>query len=466
VQMSKIKVTNPYDGSLVAELSTQSEDSCFAALEAAFQSHRRLRSGPPLYERRRVLESALTILEQQSEQLALQATAEGGKPIADSRIEIARGLEGIREAVRSLCGNPAAPVQMGFTQSSANHRSHFRQEPVGPVLGIAAFNHPFNLIIHQVIPAVAAGCPVIIKPSLETPLSCLAIVKALHQAGLEEERCRTALCSNETTARLASDARANFVSFVGSSEVGWKIRSALAPGSACTLEHGGAAPVIIAPDFNFTESAESCASSLARASFYHAGQVCISAQRIFVPKHGLEDFLSEFVTATKKLPCGDPMDPQTVVGPVIRPSELTRMDQWVREAIAEGAQCLFGGHPITDSVYSPTILLNPSPHSKVSQREVFGPVVCIYSYDDLATAIESANSLPYAFHASVYTPNISTSDSLVDALDATCVLINEHPAFRVDWMPFGGRRHSGIGLGGIGQSISDMTLNKLVIQKY
>jgi acyl-CoA reductase-like NAD-dependent aldehyde dehydrogenase len=464
--MSEIKVTNPYDGSRLAELSSHSDGNCFAALEAAFQSHRRLRNGPPLYERRRVLESALSTLEQQSEHLAVQATAEGGKPIADSRIEISRGLEGIREAVRVLSSKTTAPVPMGFTQSSANHRSHFRHEPVGPVLGISAFNHPFNLIIHQVIPAVAAGCPVLIKPSLETPLSCLAIVNALHQAGLEEDRCRTVLCSNETTAKLASDARASFVSFVGSSEVGWKIRAALAPGSTCTLEHGGAAPVIIAPDFNFKDCTESCAAALARASFYHAGQVCISAQRIYVPKRGLENFLSEFVTATQKLDCGDPMDTRTVVGPLIRPTELTRIEQWVREAITEGAHCLFGGHPITDSVYSPTILLNPSPHSKVSQREVFGPVVCVYSYDDLATAIESANSLPYAFHASVYTPNLATADSVVDALDATCVLINEHPAFRVDWMPFGGRRQSGMGMGGIGHSISDMTLNKLVIQKY
>lgn len=463
--MSVIKVTNPYDGTLIAEKSSTSQEAGFAALDAAFRAHEMHRNGPPLHERRRILEATLAILEQKSERLATQATAEGGKPIADSRIEIERGLEGIREAVRILCTAATAPVPMGFTLSSANHRSHFRAVPLGPVLGIAAFNHPFNLIIHQVIPAVTAGCPVIIKPSLDTPLTCLAIVDALHEAGLPQNRCTAVLSSNETTAKLASDARARFVSFVGSSEVGWRLRSGLAPGSTCTLEHGGAAPVIIAPDFNFKECTTSCAQALARASFYHAGQVCISAQRIYVPKPALDLFLAEFIAATQQLGCGDPMDLRTVVGPLIRAAEVERIDQWIGEAIKEGAQCLLGNKKITDSVYSPTILLNPSRKSKVSQREVFGPVVCLYSYEDLNDAIAAANALPFSFHASVYTPNLATADSVVDGLDATCVLINEHPAFRVDWMPFGGRRQSGMGTGGIGHSIADMTINKLIIQK-
>jgi len=258
-----------------------------------------------------------------------------------------------------------------------------------------------------------------------------------------------------------TDERINYLSFIGSSAVGWKLRSKLSPGTRCALEHGGAAPVIVEPDAEI----EAMIDSLLQGGFYHAGQVCVSVQRIFAHE-SLCDRVAELLAAkASKLIVGDPLDKDTQVGPLILPREVDRVEQWVNEAREQGATVVCGGHRISDTCYAPTVLLNPPADANVSALEIFGPVVCIYSYKDRHEAIERANSLPFAFQAAVFTNTLDVALDTVKRLNATAVMVNDHTAFRVDWMPFGGRDSSGIGMGGIPYTMHEMTREKMMVFK-
>ena len=333
------------------------------------------------------------------------------------------------------------------------------REPIGVVAAISAFNHPFNLIAHQVIPAVAVGCPVIVKPALTTPLSCLNLVKCLYEAGLPKEWCQAIVCENSLAEKIVTSPRVAFFTFIGSGEIGWKLRSKLAPGTRCALEHGGAAPVIVDHDADL----EDALPLLAKGGFYHAGQVCVSVQKVFVHESIVDTFSKRLVELAEKLVVGDPTDEKTEVGPLILEREVDRVDQWVKEAQNEGAKILTGGKKIGTTCYAPTVILNPSDKANVSAREIFGPVVNIYSFKDRLEAIERANLTPFSFQAAVITRNVDTALDTAKRLNAATVMINDHTAFRVDWMPFGGRKASGLGVGGILPTMMEMTEEKLLV---
>jgi acyl-CoA reductase-like NAD-dependent aldehyde dehydrogenase len=335
------------------------------------------------------------------------------------------------------------------------------REPGGLVSAISAFNHPVNLIIHQVIPAIAVGCPVVVKPASKTPLSCLSLVELLHQAGLPKEWCQALLCSNEDAKQLVTDRRVNFLTFIGSSRVGWDLRSKLAPGANCALEHGGVAPVVVEADANIEEAVP----LLVKAGFYHAGQVCVSVQRVYSHESLAKSLAEKMAEKAAKLVVGDPADPKTEVGPLISHTECQRVSEWVDEAVQKGAKLLCGGKKISDSCYAPTVLWNPPDDVRISRQEVFGPVVCVYSFRNTEEAVKRANALPFCFQAAVFTRNIDQAFYYVKNLQATAVMVNDHTAFRVDWMPFGGRMESGLGMGGIPRSMEDMTAEKMFVVK-
>ncbi|MDC0381341.1 aldehyde dehydrogenase family protein, partial [Nitrospinae bacterium] len=384
---------------------------------------------------------------------------EGGKPLIDSRIELFRAVQGIREAAQSISKLTGHEIPMNLTSSSMNRMALTTREPIGLVAAISAFNHPFNLIVHQVIPAVAVGCPVIIKPARTTPLSCLNLVNCLYEAGLPKEWCQMVVCESSLAEKLATDSRVAFFSFIGSGEIGWMLRSKLAPGTRCALEHGGAAPVIIDHDADLEEALP----LLAKGGFYHAGQVCVSVQKVFVHESRLDEFQKQLVKLAEKLVVGDPTDEKTEVGPLIQESEVDRVHQWVNEAKIAGAKILTGGKKIGNTCYAPTILLNPADEAKVSTHEIFGPVINIYSFKDRLRAIERANLTPFSFQAAVFTKSIDTALDTSKRINAAAVMINDHTAFRVDWMPFGGRKDSGLGVGGILPTMMEMTEEKLLI---
>ena len=256
-----------------------------------------------------------------------------------------------------------------------------------------------------------------------------------------------------------TDARVAFFTFIGSGAIGWKLRSQLAPGTRCALEHGGVAPVIVDHDADL----EDALPLLAKGGFYHAGQVCVSVQKIFVHESIVDAVTSGLVELAEKLAVGDPLDEKTEVGPLINEKELDRVDQWVQEAISGGAQLLTGGNKIGTTCYAPTVLINASDEAQVSAREIFGPVISIYSFKDRLEAIERANSTPFSFQAAVFTRNVDTALDTAKRINAATVMINDHTAFRVDWMPFGGRKASGLGVGGILPTMMEMTEEKLFV---
>jgi len=327
------------------------------------------------------------------------------------------------------------------------------------VVPVSPFNHPLNLIVHQVAPAVAVGCPVLIKPSDDTPLSARIFVEMIHAAGLPEEWCRFVPCDIPTAERMVTDPRVAFFSFIGSARVGWMLRSKLAPGTRCALEHGGAAPVIV----DDTADLEAILAPLLKGGFYHAGQVCVSVQRVFAPRDRCEELAAALATGAQALKVGPATDPATDVGPLIRPPEVERVAEWVTEAAEGGAKVLCGGERVGETAYAPTVLLEPPADARVSNEEIFGPVVAVYGYDDLDGAIARANALPFAFQASCFTERLDTALRCVRGLDASAVMVNDHTAFRVDWMPFAGRRQSGYGVGGMGATIHDMTQEKMAV---
>lgn len=453
------EVRSPFDGTLIRTLSHTDEDTAFDALETAHERHRDREAWVDVPHRIRILERFAGLVGGQADALARQATLEGGKPLKDSAVEIERAIDGVNVAIAEISQLRGSEIAMGQTASSAQRFAHTYREPRGVVLAISAFNHPFNLIIHQVVTAVAAGCPVLVKPALTTPMSCMSVVELLAEAGLPVGWCQLLLCTDPVTEKLVGDRRVSFMTFIGSARVGWYLRSRLAPGAACSLEHGGAAPVIV----DGTADIDGSIPLLTRGAFYHAGQVCVSVQRIYLQRSIAEQFTRDFVEAVGQLETGDPLDASTDVGPLIRKREVERVDAWVREATESGAEVLCGGEKWSETAYMPTVLLNPPDEARVSQEEIFGPVVALYVYDDLDEAIARANALDLFFQASVFTRDLDTALSASRRLKGMAVMVNDHTAFRVDWMPFGGHRQSGLGLGGIGHTMREMTLERMVV---
>jgi acyl-CoA reductase-like NAD-dependent aldehyde dehydrogenase len=330
------------------------------------------------------------------------------------------------------------------------------------VVAISAFNHPLNLIVHQVATAVAAGCPVIVKPAGVTPLSCIRFVEILHEAGLDPEWCQVLITEdNDVAEALVTDSRVAFFTFIGSARVGWMLRSKLAPGTRCALEHGGAAPLILAEDADL----DAALPLITKGGYYHAGQVCVSVQRLYAHPAVARPFADALAGSARKLTIGDPVDEVTEVGPLIRHAEVERIGEWVDEAIDSGAERLAGGDRLTDALYPCTVLYKPADAARVSREEIFGPVVCVYEYTSVDAAIERANSLPYAFQGAVFTASLDTALQVFAGLDASAVMVNDHTAFRIDGMPFAGLNQSGYGIGGIPYTMHDMTIEKMMVIK-
>ena len=456
-----LKVLSPFDLSLIKEIPLVGKLEVEKALETAYDLFQEQSKWISAHERIAILERTAEIMKTRIEELTITASQEGGKPYLDSKVEVLRAINGVKLAAEHISQLKGEQIPMGLTAASESRIAFTSREPIGVVSSISAFNHPLNLIVHQTATAVAAGCPVIIKPALTTPLSCLSFIGILKEAGLPEGWCQAIICENEAAEILVTDTRVNYFSFIGSSKVGWYLRSKLSPGTRCALEHGGAAPVIVEKDAEI----DKMLPALIKGGFYHAGQVCVSVQRIFVEKSILNVVSEGLTILTTKLKVGNQMNKDTEVGPLILPREVDRVEEWVNEAINAGATLLCGGKRISDTCYEPTILLNPPLNVRVSTQEIFGPVVCIYSYVNREKAIEIANSLDVHFQASVFTTNLDIALDCVKKLNATAVMVNDHTAFRVDWMPFGGRDSSGIGMGGIQYSMHEMTREKLMVIK-
>jgi acyl-CoA reductase-like NAD-dependent aldehyde dehydrogenase len=457
------EVRSPFDDALLTTVPTGGARHVEDALAVAHGLYRDRDGWLPLPERLGVLERLASMMAERHEALALLAASEGGKPLIDSRVEVTRAIDGIRLCIEAARDDRGDVISIATTAATLGRTAYTQKEPIGVVVAVSAFNHPLNLIVHQVGPAIAAGCPVIVKPAGDTPLSCLNFVQMLHDAGLPAAWCQAIVTdSNDTATALVTDSRVAFFSFIGSGRVGWMLRSRLAPGTRCALEHGGVAPAIVLDDFDV----ETTVAAVAKGGFYHAGQVCVSVQRVFVSANQAREFATKLAETASQLVVGDPTDEATEVGPLIRPAEVERVDEWVREAVDAGGELLTGGKRKSEHCYLPTVVLDPPADARVSTREVFGPVVCVYGYDDVRDAIEQANSLPTAFQAAVFGRDINAALDAVRRLDASAVMVNDHTAFRDDVMPFAGLRESGLGTGGIPYTLEDMQVDKMTVIRH
>ena len=453
-------VTSPYSDEVIGSVSTVDKAGVQQALATAYAIYRDRSRWLPAPKRMEILEKAADIMQARFDELAREAAREGGKPLKDSIVEVNRAIDGMRNCIECIRVDAGKEIPMGLNAASMGHLAFTHKEPIGVVVAVSAFNHPLNLAVHQVGPALAAGCPFIIKPAGSTPITCLRFVSILHEAGLPIEYGQALVTDNNDTAtKLVTDERVGFFSFIGSAQVGWMLRSKLAPGVRCALEHGGVAPVIMEADCDLDDAAP----LLAKGGFYHAGQVCVSVQRVFAHSSIARDLAERLVKLGGAMTIGDPVEETTDIGPLISPLEVKRIHEWVTDAVDRGAELLCGGKPLDNNCYAATVLFNPPDDAIISKTEVFGPVICVYSYEKMDAALAQANSLMFSFQAAVFTKNIDKALYAYKNLDAATVMINNHTAFRVDWMPFAGLKHSGHGVGGIPYTFEEMQVNKLAV---
>lgn len=457
-----LPIVSPYDLSAIGDVPLVPWETADKILSDAWNCFHKRQHRIAAHRRIEILHAIAQRVEAAAEELAILITREGGKPIRDARTEVARAIIGIRLAASGISEvMTGKTLATDLSEAAVGRTLHTQREPIGVVLAISAFNHPLNLLIHQVMPAIAVGCPVIVKPALATPFTCLKLMEIIHESGLPEAWCRAILCLDDVSEKMAADPRIAFLSFIGSAKVGWHLRSKLAAGVRCALEHGGNAPVIMLPYANQDEAIP----TLLKGGMSHAGQVCVSVQRVYVPWAEGGHFARKLGEAAEQMVVGNPINENTEIGPLISPAQVERVHAWVTEAIAGGAKLMCGGQPISETLYQPTILFDPPATARVTRDEIFGPVICVYGYDEIDDAIRRANDSPYHFQAAVWGRQYDDLQRVIQQLDAATVMVNDHSAFRVDWMPFGGRGKSGLGTGGIPYTMQDYTQEKLVVHR-
>ncbi|MEM7689677.1 MAG: aldehyde dehydrogenase family protein [Pseudomonadota bacterium] len=455
------EVVNPFDRQPIGSVPEAEWDEIDAFLARAHELSEDRSAWMKTHERADILQKAMEIMIERRDHLAFQIANEGGKPLVDARVEADRAIKGVELCIHELGALKGTEIPMGLSSSGDGRLAWTSREPIGPVVAVSAFNHPLNLIVHQVAPAVAVGCPVIVKPASDTPLSCFEFIDILHEAGLPKEWAKAVAPSREASEKMVTDSRVAFFTFIGSAGVGWGLRSKLSPGTRCALEHGGVAPVIV----DASADLDAAVPSLVKGGYYHSGQVCVSVQRVFAHSSIIDDLAAKMTEAVKALKVGNAIEEDTECGPLIRPKECDRVAEWVDEAKEAGATVLCGGEKLSDTTYAPTLLLNPPADTTISKNEVFGPVVCLYSYDDVDDAIAQANGLDVSFQAAVFTNDLNAAMHTYRHINASAVMVNDHTAFRVDWMPFAGLKTSGHGTGGIPYTMHEMTIEKMIVIK-
>ena len=457
--IGKRVITAPYDGDEIAV----GDDNGAEAVDLAVATARRaLAVAPPSQaERAQVLDRAAALVTQRGAVLATIIAAEAGKPIRQARGEVARCVDTLgfsAAAARTLAGEV---IPMDASQSGVDMVGYTVREPIGVVAAITPFNFPLNLVAHKLGPAVAAGCPVVLKPAGRAPLSGLALAAILIEAGLPPAMLSWVLGDAEAGAPLVAHPDIAMISFTGGTQVGFAIRAAR-PDIRLALELGNAAPVIVHHDADVAVAADRIAAS----AFTHAGQSCISVQRILVQREVHDALVDELLPRVDALVVGDPLDEATDVGPVFDPASATRIMEWIDEATGLGARVLRGGvmgdHP---GLFAPTVLDGVAPTTQLMRDEAFGPVVAIAVYDGIDDAIAVANASPLGLQAAIFTARVDRAMAWARRLDYGAVLINETPTFRADHMPYGGVRDSGDAREGPGAAVMEMTRPKLIITR-
>ncbi len=451
-----VDIRSPYDGSLIAQILQgrhEHAERAVAASVKAFGTTRRL----PAFERQRVLRAIAQGITQRKAEFANTIALEAGKPIKAARTEVERAIFAFNVAAEESIRIHGEYLPLDWQEYTAGRWGIVRRFPLGPVVGITPFNFPLNLVVHKVAPAIAAGCSMILKPAPQTPLTSLLLAEVVQQAGWPDGGLNVVPLSNEDAGLLIADDRIKLVSFTGSSAVGWQIKKN-AGKKKVILELGGNGGVIVHSDADIEYAADRCVMG----GFTYAGQTCISVQRILVERSVYGKFIQLFVDRVRALRTGDPLDETSDVGPLIRESDAIRAEEWIREAVRGGARVLCGGQR-SGSLLEPTVLTGTHADMKVNCHEVFAPVVTVESYDTFDQAIQTINHSAYGLQAGVFVRDSNLLFHAYEELEVGGVIAGDVPTFRIDHMPYGGIKDSGLGREGLRYAIEEMTEPKLLV---
>ena len=453
----KMPVLNPFDQSLIDTVPRASAADVEAAITSAARGAK-VMAKLPAYERYAILRRAADIMAERIDELGTLITQEEGKVIAEGKGEVGRGIQTItlsaEEAKRlhgetvPLDGAPGVTSQFGFTI----------RVPVGVVAAIAPFNFPLNLVCHKVGPALAAGNSVVLKPAGDTPLSALKLTEILLEAGLPPEAIQCVTGSGaEIGDVITSDTRVRKITFTGSMEVGDRIcRNAGI--KKVTMELGSNSPLIIMADADL----EKVAAATVASGFANAGQVCISTQRVFADQSIYTDFLDALVAPTEAFITGNPLDESIKMGPMIRESDASRVQDWIAEAVGQGARIVAGGDR-EGTLHAPTVVADATRDMRISKEELFGPAVAVSSFSNIDEAIGMANDSRFGLSAGIFTQNVDWAMKFAREVESGSLHINSHPQWRADIMPYGGLKDSGMGKEGPGYAVQEMTELKMVV---
>ena len=453
-----IKVRNPFDDSIVGEVAKAGPaelERATAAAVAAFETTRRLSSGA----RSAILGAASAGLVRRKEEIARTITLEAGKPIKLSRGEVDRAAHTFSAAADEARRIGGEVIPLDVTAASEGRLGITRRFPLGPVLAISPFNFPLNLVAHKLAPALAAGNPFVHKPASATPLTALLLGEILLEAGAPPEAVSVLPSSGADAERLVADDRFRVLTFTGSPDVGWRLREK-AGKKRVLLELGGNAAVVIHDDADLDRALE----RMVAGAFAYSGQVCISVQRIYVQERVYAGFAGRLVERAKALKLGNPLDEAADLGPMLDDAAAERVEAWVSEALRGGAKALCGARR-DGRFYQPTVLENVSPSMKVHGCEIFGPVVNLYPYRDFEDALRQVNDSPFGLQAGVFTRDAGRIFRAFEALEVGGVIVDDAPTFRVDHMPYGGEKASGLGREGVKYAIEEMTQLRLLALK-
>jgi acyl-CoA reductase-like NAD-dependent aldehyde dehydrogenase len=449
-------ITSPYDGAEVGEVAVggaRDVDDAIAAAADAFERTRRL----PTHAKAAILTRAAQAIERRADELARLMTLESGKPIKFSKGEVARAVVtftlGAEESKR--LGGEVLPIDL---EPRAEGRLCLTQRvPRGPIAAISPFNFPLNLIAHKLSPAIAVGASCVLKPPPQCPLTGHVLGEILSEAGLPDGALNVVHCAPEHAQRMVEDDRLKVLSFTGSDTVGWKLKS-LAGRKAVALELGGNAPCVL----DETADVDAALPSILAGAWAHAGQVCIKVQRVLVHRSLFEDVLERFVAESKAVKCGDPLDEDTVVGPMIAREHVERVQSWLKEAVDGGATQHCGGEA-DGNVLSPAVLTNATDDMRVCKDEVFGPVTVLESFGDFDEALARCNAGRFGLQAGIFTRDLGRALRAFRDLDYGGVIVNDVPTFRVDNFPYGGVKDSGFGREGVKYAVEEYTEPRVLV---
>lgn len=453
----ELAVTFPYDGSEVARVALGGEDVVEQALAAAHAARDELAALPP-YRRAEILLAAADIVAGRAEELAWQMTLETGNAIWETRVEVRRVGEILRAAAEESRRITGEQVPIDAWPNGVGRYALTRRFPVGPVLGITPFNAPLLLVAHKLAPALAAGCPSIIRPASKTPLSALSLGEIMVEAGAPAGAVSVVPCATALGERMVRDERVRAFSFTGSMDVGWHLRRVAAT-HRVTLELGGNGAVIVNADADVEHAARRCAFG----GFIRAGQACISVQRLLVHRSLIDRFVPALVAELEQMVVGDPREDGTLIGCLVTEAAADAAMEVIEEARAAGARVLTGGTRLGPALVAPTLLADVPTHLRACASEVFAPIVALAAFDDVDEAIRIAGDTPYGLQAGIFTNDLRVVERAFSRLEVGGLIVNDVNTFRVDHMPYGGERLSGVGREGVRYAIKDLTEERLLV---